>query len=131
MRKSSLLCALFIAACGSSQPSPPTLLDAPTAPRAVASAPMPAAEGRAHSLLLLSAGCWFGGLWSDAEGASPDQRVAAGGARCMQLASQIGSSGDLATYDRLRELEPATVDKLYAEIEKRAKDGGVEEPRRH
>jgi hypothetical protein len=120
----ALLTCVTGAACGS--PPPPAQATAeglppePTAASTPAPAPISDGPGGAHALFLHAAGCWFGGLWSDAEGASPDERRAAGERRCMGLVKRLYGTEDKVKYDQLRLIEPAVVDQLAAEVDKLA-----------
>ncbi len=111
-----------LGACGS--PPPPTQAGsegvappAETAAGPAAPAPVSDAPGQAHALLLQAAACWYGGLWSDAEGAAPDERRAAAETRCLGLVQRLYGSEDKVKYDQLRLVDPGIVDKLAGEID--------------
>jgi hypothetical protein len=122
------LLALSLAACGSPPPTqaPGAEGIAPEAVGTAAGAPAPVATpasdapGQAHALFLEAAGCWFGGLWSDAEGGTPDVRRAAGEKRCLGLVTRLYGSEDKVKYDQLRLVDPAVVDRIAAEVERLA-----------
>jgi hypothetical protein len=120
------------AACG--PPPPPAQAGDAPAPSSVpaGSDPGPAKAGegpaQAHALVLEAAGCWLGGLWSDAEGA--DVRRAAAEKRCLSLVQRLYGSEDKAKYDQLRLVEPKVVDKLAADVDKLASGDPVDGPRK-
>ena len=124
------LLALSLAACGSPPPTqapggeglPPD----PTSAPAPAAAPLTEGPGQAHALFLQAAGCWFAGLWSDALGAAPDERRAAGEKRCMGLVKRLYGSEDKVKYDQLRLVDPGVVDALAAEVDKLASRDPIE-----
>jgi hypothetical protein len=118
--------------CGGSSPAP----SSPAPPTATAPAETPAAsatpkatpttatrEGApAHKLLVAAAACWFGGTWSDAEGAdTPDARKAASEARCHDFNGRVYGADDKEHYEQLRALEANAVDAVKQKIEDLAK----------
>ena len=131
------LAPFVLAACGS-PPSPvqPALDDATTEqrPAGAASAGPAASDGSAgqgHALLLHAAGCWFGGIWSDAEGATtPEDRRVAGEKRCMSLVKRLYGAEDKVKYDQLRLADSVVVDRLAAEVETLAGRDPTEGPRK-
>jgi hypothetical protein len=119
------------AACGS--PPPPTQAGGEGVPPAAqpqsgapVSAPASDAPGQAHALLLHAAGCWYGGLWADAEGAAPDERRAAAEKRCVGLVKRLYGGEDKVKYDQLRLVDAAIVDKLAGEIDNLAGHDAVD-----
>jgi hypothetical protein len=69
-------------------------------------------------LLLQAAGCWFGGLWSDAEGATvPDDRRAMSEKRCMGLVTRLYGSEDKARYDQLRIIDDGMLNRIAQEVD--------------
>jgi hypothetical protein len=113
--------ALGAAACGP-PPAPAQAGGEGLAPPAETAASTPAAPvsdapGQAHALLLHAAACWYGGLWSDAEGAAADERRAAGEKRCLGLVKRLYGSEDKVKYDQLRLVDAAVVERLAAEID--------------
>jgi hypothetical protein len=128
------LASLSTAACG----SPPPPLQAgdappPSAAADTSAAPVAAAVGdgtaQAHALVIQAASCWFGGLWSDAEGAA-DSRRAAAEKRCLGLVQRLYGSDDKVKYDQLRLVDPRVVDKLAADVDKLAAADPVDGPRK-
>jgi hypothetical protein len=96
---------------------------------------MPVADdgspGQAHALVLQAAGCWFGGLWSDALGATPEDRRAASEKRCMSLVTRLYGTDDKLRYDQLRLVDGVFVDKLAASVDVLAtKDTAGDAPRK-
>jgi hypothetical protein len=85
-----------------------------------AKAPASEGTGAAHAVVLQAAGCWFGGLWSDAEGAAPEARHAAAEKRCYGLVKRLYGNEDKALYDKLRVVDGAAVDRIAAEVDKLA-----------
>jgi hypothetical protein len=126
---SLVVLALALWGCGS--PPPPVQAGSEGLAPEPASAPAPAAAaavgpGAAHALLLQTAGCWFGGIWSDAEGAAPDERRAAGEKRCVGLVKRLYGREDKVKYDEIRLVDPAAVERLAAEIDKLASHDATE-----
>lgn len=120
--------ALALAACGS--PPPPTQAEAPTgtsAPPLVAVTDDGSSRAKGHALFLHAAGCWFGGLWSDAEGAvAPDDRRAWAEKRCLSLVKRLYGDDDRGKYDQLRILDAAVVDRILGEVDKLASGDPVD-----
>jgi hypothetical protein len=108
-----------LVACGS--PPPPTQAEGAGAGPATTATAAPATKagpGAAHALVLDAAGCWFGGLWSDAaEGTGPEDRRKAAEERCMGIVTRLYGSDDKVQYDRLRLVDPATVDKIASQVD--------------
>jgi hypothetical protein len=110
-------------ACGGSTPAapPPAVPSTPTTP-ATASTPAPAGTGatatpaasakaEGHKLLVATVSCWFGGVWSEAEGAdSLDARKAASEARCHDATRRIWGKDDNEKYEQLRAIDANAVD---------------------
>jgi hypothetical protein len=121
---SLLALASFASLAACEAPRPPTQAEAPTGEPPGSTSTAPADEGpsraRGHALFLHAAGCWFGGLWSDAEGAAPSERRAWAEKRCFSLVKRLYGSEDRAKYDQIRILEAGAVDKLVGEVEKLA-----------
>ena len=128
------LAAWSTSACGT--PPPPVQAgDAPppsAAAEQASAAPAPVGEGpaQAHALVLQAAGCWFGGLWSDAEGGDASARRAAGEKRCLGLVQRLYGSEDKVKYDQLRLVDAKIVDKLAADVDKLAAADPVDGPRK-
>jgi hypothetical protein len=129
---STALCALALAlpACGAAPPAQAPLGDEGAAPAPAASGEQPAARpapaltfapGAAHALVLRAASCWFGGLWSETEGATtPEERHKAGEKRCLALVASLYGGDDKVKYDQLRLVDPVVVDRLAADVDKLA-----------
>jgi hypothetical protein len=91
---------------------------APADTSASAAAPEKAA---AHKLLVATTGCWFGGVWGEAEGAdSPDARKAASEAHCHDVARRIWGKDDKEKYEQLRAIEANAVDDAAKKIQELA-----------
>jgi hypothetical protein len=110
--------AVALAACGA--PPPPVQAGAGEgAPPAATAVPVAddGTPGQAHAIVLQAAGCWFGGLWSDAVGAAPEERRAASEKRCMGLVTRLYGTDDKLRYDQLRLVDGVFVDKLAAQVD--------------
>lgn len=59
--------------------------------------------------------CWFGGVWSDAEGDAKEARAADAERRCHELVKRVYGADDDVRYERIRALERVEV----AELEQR------------
>jgi hypothetical protein len=77
---------------------------------------VPFTREEAHRTLIAAVACWFGGLWSNAEAASDEDRVAAAKARCQDFVRRLYGRNDADRVERLRGLEPAAVLELADEI---------------
>jgi hypothetical protein len=75
----------------------------------------------AHKLLVTAAACWFGGMWSDADGVATPARKFASEARCHELTSSVYGVDDKVRYEQLRALEANAVDDLAKKIDDLAK----------
>ena len=102
-------------AASPAEPAPVGVVDAasPTAAKGASSA---------HDLVIIAASCWFGGLWSDALGATAETRRGSAERRCTVAVEAILGAPDKAKYDLLRSLEPATVTRARKEIGARGGD---------
>jgi hypothetical protein len=124
------------AACGGSPPQQPTAppapapsTDAPPVPTNDGTPP-PAAEGQAHKLFTQTNGCWFGGIWSDAEREPPDQRRAETEARCRDVLRTVYSNDDKAKVEQLRAFDAGTIGDLSAKVDSLAAGDAKDSPRR-
>jgi hypothetical protein len=130
-----LLLAPSIAACGSTPPpvqaSGQEGLPAAAEPSAPAGAAGPSSPGSAHALVIQAASCWFGGMWSDAEGATnwEDRRIASE-KRCAAIVAQLWGTDDHAKVEAFRRLEKTNVDRLGAEVDRLAAGDPVDGPRK-
>jgi hypothetical protein len=79
---------------------------------------------------LHAAGCWFGGLWSDAEGALPEERRAMGEKRCMSLVSRLYGAEDRARFDQLRIIDDGVLNRIAQEIDTLAKSDATDGARK-
>jgi hypothetical protein len=124
--------AVVVAACGGSGPPPPSpppapplngAAPAPTSAATGAPSTAPPQEGAAgHKLVVAAAACWFGGVWSEAEGAdTPETRKSASEARCHDLNKRVYGTDDKEHYEQLRALEANAVDDLKSKVEDLAK----------
>jgi hypothetical protein len=117
------LAALAMAGVACGPPPPPVQAGgeglAPPAETAASVTPAPVSDapGQAHALLLHAAACWYGGLWSGAEGTPPEERRSADENRCRGLVKRLYGVEDKVKLDQLRLVDAAVVDKLAGEIE--------------
>src|SRR5580700_7016543 len=118
------LLASSLAACGGVPPPvqgnlqeglPPSSASEPSAP------PEPASPGSAHALVIKAAACWFGGMWSDAEGAAnaEDRRIASE-KRCSAIIQTLYGADDRAKFEAFRRVEKTTLDRLTEEVSRLA-----------
>ena len=108
-----------------------TATETPTTSAAVDTGPPPAAgdktKDEAHRLLMSATGCWFGGLWSDAEGdQNSEERKAATEARCRDVAKRAYGADDKVRVEQLRGLETKHVADLASKIEMIAASDSVD-----
>jgi hypothetical protein len=115
------LVSFAVAGCGSPPNPAQPEGSAPPASSQTAQPATAGGPGAAHALLLHAAGCWFGGLWSDAEGTlTADERRALGEKRCMNLVMRLFGSQDKVKYDQLRLVDSVVLDRLAKEIDELA-----------
>jgi hypothetical protein len=96
-------------------------LPTPTAPAAPGEPASPASPGSAHALVIKAAACWFGGMWSDAEGAAnaEDRRIASE-KRCSAIIQTLYGADDRAKFEAFRRVEKTTLDRLTEEVSRLA-----------
>jgi hypothetical protein len=78
---------------------------------------------------MMAAACWFGGVWGDAEGDSPDTRAKASEARCHDVVRRVYASDDTTRYEKLRALEGDIVGDIAAKVETLAREDSDDAPR--
>jgi hypothetical protein len=105
-------------------PLPPTV----TPPTPTATTP-PLRPEAGHNLAILAAACWFGGIWSDAEGDTEDTRGHATEARCHDVVRRVYGSDSEEHYLKLRSMEPSVVGDIAAKVETLAKEDPDDAPR--
>ena len=132
--------ALALAACGAKKapdaPTPPTppqvdgTKAAATLVDAGGAATVPA-KGQAHALVVLVASCWYGGVWSEGEGAdTPETRKAASEARCREATKRTFGTEDKEKYEQLRAYEANALEDLGKKVQELTKGDTVDEPRK-
>ncbi len=85
----------------------------------------------AHRLVIAAAACWFGGVWSDAEGEQDPVKVPANEARCHDLERRIwNGASNKVHYEQLRALEKDAVADVVARVDEAAGADAVDAPRR-
>jgi len=127
--------------CGAEQVRAPVLGEAsspalPAQPETIAPAPVPpppapavathTETNGAYDLLIAAAGCWMGGVWSDAEGVSAEGRAENADRRCRTLIRRVYGAEDQARYERLRALDAVEVFELREKLVAAARDEGVD-----
>src|ERR1700730_3828987 len=81
-----------------------------------ASAPAePPATGAAHALVIQTASCWLGGLWSDAIGEQGDAPDAAIRNRCLDVVQAVGGPASVSYYP-LRAVDTAAVGQIAEQL---------------
>jgi hypothetical protein len=126
-RPKSLLLASILALVAACKPSNTGGLDLhgepkagkkdPPAPSSSSSADASKPEASdAHRLAWQAIGCFIGGPWSEALGASGEERILADTKRCREVATgPLGAKPeDGAALDAVRNLEPAVVERVIA-----------------
>jgi hypothetical protein len=106
------------------EPAPPS----PSAPQPAAATPQLRPEA-GHNLAILAAACWFGGIWSDAEGDTDVIRTHATEARCHDVIRRVYDKDDDERYLQLRAVEPSVVGDIAAKVETLAKEDSDDAPR--
>lgn len=117
---------------GAETTPPPQAPSQPAAPQPAAPAAGPAPVLRqeaGHNLAVLAAACWYGGLWGDAEGDSPESRVQASEARCHDVVRRVYGHDDTGRYEQLRALEGEVVADVAGKVETLAKEDPDDAPR--
>lgn len=132
---------LALSACGGEAPKPVEPLPAPP-PMVSTSAPganvdagptaaPPPAKGQAHALAVLVASCWYGGVWSEAEGAdAAETRKAASEARCREATKRVFGTDDKEKYEQLRAYDANAIEDVGKKIAATAKDDATDGPRK-
>src|SRR5215472_7618762 len=119
---------VLLSACGGETPppQPPPLTTAqqstPASGPTGATATPEKREEAGHNLAVLATACWFGGLWGDASGDSPEMRAQASETRCHDVIRRVYGSDDKARYEQLRAFEPSVVGDVAAKVEQLAPD---------
>ncbi len=121
-RERALAIALLVTACGGEarveNPAPMT------SAAGVAAAP-PRETDTAYKLIVASAACWLGGLWSEAEGESGAAERRTGTARrCAEVVRAVSGEDDPSKVEALRVLDPSITDALIAKVQERAQADG-------
>jgi hypothetical protein len=101
-------------------PLPPPLPPATSGSPAPAPATLRPEAG--HNLAVMAAACWFGGVWGDAEGDSPETRAKASEARCHDVVRRVYGHDDTTRYEQLRALEGDIVADIAAMVETLARE---------
>jgi hypothetical protein len=73
--------------------------------------------GEGYRLAMLATGCWYGGVWSEAEGVAIAKRRAVDRDRCEQVVARVYGRSSRARYLQLRAFEPSVVDDLVSRVE--------------
>ncbi len=127
---------LCLSACGGEEPPPetppPTMATPPPGPPPAATPPAQAKIERpeaGHNLLMMTAACWFGGIWGDADGDSPDMRAQASETRCREVVGRVYGAADKGRYEQLRAGEPGVVADVASRVETLALDDPDDKPR--
>jgi len=85
-------------------------------------------EEEGHQLVVGAIACWLGGVWSDAKGATDEQRAADAEKRCHDFVIRIHGADDKGRYERLRAVEAGEVadvkQKILAVSRQDPKDSG-------
>jgi hypothetical protein len=77
----------------------------------------------------MTAACWFGGVWGDAEGESPEIRKQASEARCHDVVRRVYGHDDQTRYEQLRAIEAEVVADVAGKVETLAKEDADDSPR--
>jgi hypothetical protein len=76
--------------------------------------------------MMLVSACWFGGVWSDAEGDSADARRVASEQRCHDVVTRIWGADDKGHYEQLRAFEVNAIEDTANKVEAVAKADSVD-----
>jgi hypothetical protein len=143
-RPSSQLAAILalpiLAACGGGDaPKPPPAAPGTTPPVVAttppaSSAPTPPAAAQTseegHKLVVLAAGCWFGGVWADALGEQGDQKKAGIDIRCTDLVKRVYDTDEQTHVEQVRALETKSIGDFVAKVDATAKGDSVDGARK-
>jgi hypothetical protein len=81
----------------------------------------------AHKLVIASAACWLGGLWSDAEGEEGAvERRAGTTRRCAEVVRALEGQDDPMKVEAVRVLDRATTDAIVAKVKELAAADGLD-----
>jgi hypothetical protein len=131
----SLLLVVSGCAAGATAPgpepqvAPPVTAPPPTATTGATPPSQPLRPEAGHNLAVLAAACWFGGMWSDAEGDTEDTKAQAADARCHDVVRRVYGRDDNDRYLQLRAVEPAVVGDIAAKVSELAKEDSDDAPR--
>ncbi len=117
---------------GADQTASPPQAGPPSTPAPSAEAkpaPPPLRPEAGHNLAIMAAACWFGGVWGDAEGDSPETRAQASEARCHDVIRRVYGHDDTARYEQLRAIEGNVVADIAGKVETLAKEDPDDAPR--
>jgi hypothetical protein len=125
-----------LAGCASSTPPPSraTLTSAEVSPSSmpvlVSRENLPLKTGRAHGLVIVTASCWLGGLWSDALAEDGAARAAGIRERCDGVREAVRQTvGEPVLADApLRAVDATAVDRIADAVLRMAKDDAVDRP---
>jgi hypothetical protein len=85
-------------------------------------------DGEAQRLVVRAASCWMGGLWADALGESPRDRVGTIQRRCAGLLAQLYGTVRPMQYAQLRAIDPRLVDDLATRVRAIAQNDRADAP---
>jgi len=120
---------------GEAQTAPPPVPQGPAlpvSPAATDGKPAPAQVLRqeaGHNLAIMAAACWFGGVWGDAEGDSPETRAKASEARCHDVVRRVYGHDDTGRYEQMRAFEVDAIADIAGKVETLAKEDPDDAPR--
>ncbi len=131
-----VVAAVVVGGCGSKPPPPPPppAPAPPPPPPPPIEEPPPPPENTATRLIIQANGCWFGGIWSDAEGREPPENKRADiEARCKEVLKTVYGDGaveDKGKLEQLRAYDPGVVGDLAAKVDTMAASDAKDSPRR-
>jgi hypothetical protein len=119
----------LVSSCAAARPAPATA-PAPQGETSLAMARQSRTGHTAHALLVEAASCWFGGLWGDVQGESPEERRASSAKHCESIVRDVFGKEDPARYEQVRAFETETIDDVAAKVAMLASADPVDAPRK-
>lgn len=118
----------LVCACGGNEPADHPHPSATASASTTAVVAPPASHDTAYKLVVTTASCLLGGLWSDADGESGgSERRAAIARRCGAVVHAVTGEDDPMKLESLKMLDASMTDPLVSKVKALAADDGLDE----